>query len=305
MPQDHRDVGDATPVAVVVCCRDRPGLLESTVAAVAASLRPVDELCVVDSASADDGVRRVGEAAGAIVVRCELPGASRARNAGVAATRAPIVAFTDDDCVPAPGWAAAMAAAFAARPEVGFVTGQVRPDVEDGSPLSVIVDTEPRRFTHPVDPAPMGHGANMAVRRAAFEAVGGFDEVLGAGGRLRASEEKDLFWRLLRAGWEGRYDPEPVVTHRQWRSRRAALVTELRYGVGGGAFAAKVARLDGGAGRRMLLDRLWAHGVAQAWRDLRNGFEAGAAADLARAAGTLAGAARGWRTPLDGDRFAH
>lgn len=296
-------MGVGPRVAVVVCSRDRPALLAATLAAVAPDLRPGDELCVVDSASTGDATRRAGEEMGATVVRCELPGASRARNAGTAATTAPIVAFTDDDCLPAPGWPAAVAAAFASRPVLGFATGMVKPDREGGAPLSILLDTEPRSFSGAADPAPMGHGANMAVRRDAFDAVLGFDEVLGAGGPLHACEEKDLFWRLLRAGWEGRYEPEMVVTHRQWRTRAAALRTELRYGIGGGAFTAKVARLDGAAGRRMLADRLWRSGVALAWRDLRAGFEAGAAADLARAAGTAVGAVRAWRRPLTDGRF--
>jgi hypothetical protein len=149
----------------------------------------------------------------------------------------------------------------------------------------------------------MGHGASMAFRREALSAVGGFDERLGAGVALRGSEDKDVFWRLLRAGWVGVYEPEVVVTHRQWRTRTEVVRTNYGYGLGAGAFAAKVIRLEGAAGWRMLRDRLWAHGVRSAVRAGRARYEQGVLDSLASAAGVAVGSVRGAVIPLDGERF--
>src|SRR5438067_1168599 len=92
-------------------------------------------------APAPRGSTRSAEDAGVPCVRCELPGVARARNAGFRATHAPIVAFTDDDCLVAPDWTGAVAGAFhAADRDVAFVTGRVLPDRRIGEVLSVLVD---------------------------------------------------------------------------------------------------------------------------------------------------------------------
>src|SRR5205823_3162308 len=71
---------------------------------------PAGEVVVVDDASTD-ATAATARDAGARVVRLERAGGpAAARNAGVAATSAPLLAFTDADCEPAPGWLAALAA---------------------------------------------------------------------------------------------------------------------------------------------------------------------------------------------------
>src|SRR4029079_18306578 len=62
-----------------------------------------------------------------------------------------------------------------------------------------------------------GHGANMGLRRDAYQAVGGFDLLLGCGGPLRAWPERDIGYRILSRGGRIIYTPEDVVHHRQWR----------------------------------------------------------------------------------------
>jgi GT2 family glycosyltransferase len=293
-------VSDA--VAVVVATRDRPALLATCLDAVARAVRPSDHVVVADSASRDPAVGEVATDAGATVVRCPRPGASRARNAGAGASDQPLLAFTDDDCEPQAGWAGAIAAAFE-DPLVGFVTGAVVAGDDARVPVAVETGDFPRRFAGPADPIFVGHGANLAVRRAAFESVGGFDEVLGAGAPLHGAEDHDLVWRILAAGWHGRYVPAATVVHRQWRGTAESLRLQFRYGVGSGAFALKAVRTDGATGWGLLGRRLAAEGVVRAWRDLRAGYESGAAGTALRVAGVVAGAARGAVIPVEAGRY--
>lgn len=259
-------------------------------------LRDDDELIVVDSASTDAAVAVTAAAAGATVLRASRPGLGRARNVGWRAASRPVVAFTDDDCRPEPGWTRHVEAAFA-DPAVGLVYGQVLPGDGDGEPLSVTTSDQPRLVRPGEDGYGLGHGANLSCRRQALEQVAGFDDELGAGGRFPAAEDVDVAWRLLRAGWSVLFTPEPVVRHDTWRDRRLALRTMYRYGLGSGAAAVKAARL--GDGGHALRREVWQEGVRMSWHDLRNGYQFGATACLLRAAGALAGAARARRLTVD------
>ena len=268
-------------MAVVVATRDRPELLAGLLDVLPAALDDRCEVVVVDSASRTPATAAVCARLGVRALRLEKPGTSRARNAGIAGTTADLVAFTDDDCLPQPGWAGALRAAFA-DPAVGLVTGRVLTDVPTSAPLSVTTERQSRALS--VDDV-VGHGANAAVRRRALEQVGGFDESLGPGTPLRAAEDQDLFRRVLAAGWSGRFTADAVVLHRQWRSRRAALATSWAYGVGAGA----AARRAGSAWRGPVVD----DALRPAVRDLRAGYLTGTAAGLLRAAGALVGTVRG------------
>ncbi len=253
MPTTTSNGGPPDPaVTVVVATRDRPVLLAEALAAIRRSLRQEDRLVVVDSASRDQRVRAVAESSGATVLRCDLPGACRARNMGVRAASTQVVAFTDDDCLPAPDWVSAISAAFAARPSAAFVTGRVTVDEPISGRMQLGLSIHDVAVASEIDArsdvSKIGHGANMAWRREDLQALGGFDEGLGPGTRLLAAEDHDLFWRALQAGMTGAYDPLVTVRHRQWRGRRDQLRTAHGYGVGAGALAVKqwrVARSTG------------------------------------------------------------
>lgn len=271
-----------TALSVVVACRDRAELLAGSLPALVGSLRPGDELLVVDAASRTDAVATAAAAAGARVVRCPDPGATAARNAGWAAARHDLLAFTDDDCRPAPGWATAVAAALG---ELDAVCGRM---VAEGvGHLSVLDDPQPHDYRLGEDPARLGHGGNLGVRRDALEAVGGWDTRIGPGTRWPGAEDKDLLLRLLATGRTAGYRPEPVVRHLQWRTRRQALATELGYARGTGALAVQ--------GRRLGLPGpgVAAAAAAQArtvGRDLRGGYRFGVVAGVLRTGGVLWGA---------------
>ena len=290
-----------TGVSIVVCSRNRPEMLENCLAAIRDVMGSRDELVVVDSASRDAQTWRVAERYTDRVLRCGRPGLSRARNAGLRATTRPVVAFTDDDCRPAAGWTAAILDAFS-DPEVSFVLGRVQAGGAGGT-ASVHDVSEAQVIDASVPLETVGHGANMAFRRATLAGIGGFDEMLGTGSRLQAGEDKDAIWRLLSAGCTGRYEPAACVTHVQWRGRAASVRLAYGYGQGWGALAAKARRADRPAGEQLLRRGIGAAGLGQAWRDLRAGYQTGVLVSGSWTAGVMVGAWRGHRMPVRDGRY--
>ncbi|HVW81454.1 MAG TPA: glycosyltransferase [Mycobacteriales bacterium] len=292
-------------VAVVVCSRDRPAQLAQCLEGVKA--QEYDELLVVDSASGSGATQAVAGDHGLRCIRVDLPGLARARNAAVRATSADGVAFTDDDCSPAGDWAAAIRARFtqsmAEAERLGFVAGRVVAE-GDGQPVSVRLGAAPQRYAGDDDVSRIGHGANLAVSRACWADLHGFDELLGVGAPLRSAEDTDFMWRALRQGWVGRFEPSAVVSHTQWRGRADALRASYGYGIGAGALRHKVALLAGRQAGRHLSDGSLRTTVKQAAADARNRYEFGVAINLARAAGIAVGRARAARLAVVDGRLA-
>jgi GT2 family glycosyltransferase len=289
-------------IAVVVCTRDRPELLRGLLPALVEARGGGADVVIVDSASRGPETRMLAEESGLRLVRCERAGASRARNAGVRATTAPVIVMTDDDCRPRAGWTAALAEAFEDE-AVAFATGRVVPGAGPGRAMSPMERAEPAEWHAGDDVDVMGHGACVAFRRTAFDAVGGFDEVLGAGAPLHGSEEKDLFWRLLHAGWQGRFVPAAIVEHYAWRGRGESLRNGFRYGVGMGALTAKVARLEGERVVPPVMRKALAT-LRAAGRAVRSGRRFGTLNLTLRALGILVGGLRARRYGIVAGRFA-
>lgn len=294
---------EGSSISVVVCTRDRPALLEQSLDALAATIRPQDQLVVVDSASTDVAVRTVAREYSGVVVRCDLPGLARARNAGIAASDRGIIAFTDDDCLAAPSWAHVIAERFDADLSVGFVTGRVESDRAVGVPISVLTDVTPRSFTSPDDLVGVGHGANMAFRRAALADIGGFDELLGAGAVFPAAEDIDAFWRVLRTGWRGDYSPDSTVTHVQWRSKADKLRVQYGYGRGEGALTAKARAMAAPEWRSWLHRNVGAHVAGRVVRSLSRGKVGAASIDLVHSVGFMSGFRTGGGISVVDGRF--
>ncbi len=122
-------------------------------------------------------------------------GVSAKRNAGWRATSGTHVAFTDDDCEPAPGWLAALSAV-----DADVVAGPVAPHPDDprtGRWDRTVTASEPGLYP----------GCNLLVRRAFLEAVGGFDEGLHGG------EDTDLVCRAQKLGAESGWASGALVWH--------------------------------------------------------------------------------------------
>lgn len=273
-------MSQAGPVklTVVVPTRDRPQLLAGCLAALAPELHDDDELLVVDSCS------RVAVPHAAL--RVDVPGASRARNAGWRAARGDVVAFLDDDVRVLPGWRAAVEPAVAG---VDLACGrvQVPPSQQDYARPVALTPDLPETMLQLGRPV-LGVSANLLVRRSVLTEHGGFDERLGPGTWFAAAEDVELLDRLLARGCTGRYAPSLLVEHEQWRDRRELLRLDWGYGKGAGA---RAIRAGGGYGRHLARLALWEQGLRPVGGDLCAGYRLGVATGVVRAAGTLAGLA--------------
>lgn len=280
---------DRDNVAVVVASRDRPEMVERCLASVRAALRPGDELVLVDSASADPlAYFAVAARHSARLIRLELAGVNRARNAGWRSTSSPLVLFTDDDVVVDASWADELAASFAAHPEAGFLTGRLgTPEGQTGE-VATTDGTQERVLTRTTRGV-LGHGASMAVRRVVLEQIQGWDDALGAGGRFRSAPELDVFDRTFQAGWCGRYVPSSRAEHDQWRTDGQVAKLHFRYALGAGARMAKLQRTDRLRWRMALREYWWDWGVHDVWLNVKARYKRGTAVALLRLVGFAVG----------------
>jgi glycosyltransferase involved in cell wall biosynthesis len=185
------------------------------------------EVIVVDDASTDATADLAAEL-GARVVRLESQsGPARARNAGIAAARGALIAFTDADCEPSPEWLSALTGALA---EADIATGPVRPAAE-APPFA--------RTLSIARESALFQTANLAVRREVVERVGGFEPftpVPGVRTGLRPRVEEGHFgedavfgWRARRTGARTVFVDDALVRHAVFpRSARAYIAEHWR-----------------------------------------------------------------------------
>ncbi|CAO4157277.1 Glyco-trans-2-like domain-containing protein [Methylorubrum extorquens] len=151
----------------------------------------------------------------AIVLLAEEQGAGPARNVGAAAARAPLLAFIDSDCRPAPDWLSRILKALQTHSIVG---GRVITECEvpgHPSPVEAFEAVFAFRFDKYIRQKGFTGSGNMAVKKEVFEDVGGF--------RKAVSEDVDWSHRALAKNYKIVFDPSVVVGHparRNWQELR-------------------------------------------------------------------------------------
>ena len=214
-------------ISVIVCTRNGNARIGRCLRALDGLLDQRHEVVVVDDGSSDGTAEFVANAFPHVrLLRIEPGGLSAARNAGAAAANGDIYAFTDDDCEPDAEWLDRLRRAFADGrfAAVGGPNLPPRPRswreavvcAAPGAPSHVMLDD---------DEAEHLPGCNLAVTRAAFEAIGGFDPVFHTAG-----DDVDFCWRLRDAGLRLGFAAGAFV----WHWRRPTLGSFLRQQIGYG-----------------------------------------------------------------------
>jgi len=181
------------------------------------------EVLVVDDCSTDDTPDVLASLVGEVpyrLVPLRTPvnrGPAGARNLGWRAASAPVVAFTDDDCLPENGWLAAGVAAFEARPRLGVAQGCTR------APEGVDVSKLQGWYVWRVIPeaTPYFDACNIFYRRAALAETGGFDEQIAfwstrprrGSTPVAWGEDTAAGWSVVEAGWDRGFVADAGVIH--------------------------------------------------------------------------------------------
>jgi glycosyltransferase involved in cell wall biosynthesis len=279
------DVTAAPEADLVVPTIGRPSLdalleaLAGEADAQLASLTLVDDRPSPDPAELADRLEAARPGVRWRVLATGGRGPAAARNAGWRAGRAPWVVFLDDDVLPQPGWGRALAQDLASADGergLGAVRGVVEVPTADRAP------TDWERQVAGLASAPGWLTADLAVRRAALEHVGGLDERFPRAYR----EDTDLELRVRAAGWTDapgrRAVTHPVGPADRWVSVRRqrgnaddVLMVRLhgrgwrrRVGEPAGAFPQHLATVGAAAAAGAALvagRRRWAAAAAAVW----------------------------------------
>lgn len=167
------------------------------------------EVIVVDNGSHELPCATVGQFPSVRLAEEKSRGPGPARNMGVSLARAPILAFTDSDCLAEPSWVAAILACFRTDPDLQIIGGEVQvfPEIT-AQPSSVEAYEMLYAFRQKWQIRRLGFSvtANLAMHRSVFSAVGPFAGIETA---------EDLEWgqRAARLGHATVYAAEVVVRH--------------------------------------------------------------------------------------------
>jgi len=216
-------------ISVVVPTRDRPDALARCLAALARQQGAQLEILVVDDSDTGGAV-----APGARIIRAGGRGPAAARNRGAQAARGDVVCFTDDDCVPVPGWAQRLAAACA---DGGAAAGCTIADPAAGpaaAAAQLLTNTLMLSTRAPAaDGVVLGFApaCNLACHADALRELP-FDEAFA----LAAGEDRDWCARLVASGRRLHHVPDAAVVHRPQLGVAGLVRQQVRYGRGAVGF---------------------------------------------------------------------
>ncbi|HEY1260465.1 MAG TPA: glycosyltransferase [Stellaceae bacterium] len=213
-------------VSVVVCAYNAERTMAQCLASLAVLNYPDYEVIVVNDGSRDRTLE-IAESFGCCrIISQPNKGLSAARNVGAEAATGEVVAYTDSDCVADPDWLNYLVAKMEANglaacggpnfppPEESLVPAAVA--VSPGGPTHVLIGDEVAEHIA---------GCNMAFRREALLALGGFDPVYRAAG-----DDVDICWRFQDAGYVIGFSPAAVVWHFRRNTVKAYCRQQQGYG---------------------------------------------------------------------------
>jgi len=219
--------------SVIIPVRDRADVLMTCLQALCEVVPPQGgfEVIVVD-----DGSARMPETApfaerlSLVLLRNQgTPGPAAARNLGAHHARAAHLAFLDADCLPEPGWLAALQTGMERFPEGALLGGRTIdgcPDNRYSAASHRIIDVVNGFYNQAADQAHFLTTQNLAIPADRFRAAGGFRE------DFSTSEDREFCDRWLRLGHRMVVVPEARVRHVHPMNLRAFWRRHFGYGQG-------------------------------------------------------------------------
>ncbi|MGE0518962.1 MAG: glycosyltransferase [Candidatus Binatia bacterium] len=213
-------------ISVVICAYNAERTLEACLRSLRELRYDNFESILIDDGSTDRTAEIAARFPELRVLSQPNRGLSLARNAGIAAARGDIVAFTDADCVVDPDWLSYLAHGFESS---GFVAvGGPNLPPRESERTAACVAAAPGGPTHVLlDDQIAEHipGCNMAFRREVLQRLGGFDGLFRAAG-----DDVDVCWRLQNEGHTIGFNPAATVWHFRRNTVRAYLKQQMGYG---------------------------------------------------------------------------
>jgi glycosyltransferase involved in cell wall biosynthesis len=219
-----------TEASVIVCVRNGAATIGDQLAALSRQeTSHTWEVVIVDNGCTDHTTQIVEQwrprlSRLRVVPATERTGLAYARNVGAAAAEGQVLAFCDADDIADSGWLDAL------------VAGTCHADLVGGQLELELLNDEVTRYWRGMSvedtcrASAMGYlnyavGANFAVRRATFEAVGGCDERFAVCG-----DDIDLSWRIQERGGSLVFREDAVMHYRLRADLRGLARQRFRYG---------------------------------------------------------------------------
>jgi GT2 family glycosyltransferase/sugar lactone lactonase YvrE len=215
-------------VSVVVCAYNAADVLEDCLSSLEALTYPDYEVILVNDGSRDATSAIAHQHPRVRVIDTPNGGLSAARNVGLEASAGDIVAYTDADTRVDRDWLTFLVQPFLTSDVVGSGGPNVVP--ADDPPMAQCIARAPGGPTHVLlDDRVAEHvpGCNMAFRRDALVAIGGFNPIY-----LRAGDDVDVCWRLQARGWKIGFASSALVWHHHRATVKAYWRQQLGYGEG-------------------------------------------------------------------------
>ena len=219
-------------VSVVVCVHNGARNLPQLFDALSRQTLPREryEVIVVDDASTDDTVDVIEQAGFRPVRAPEQVGLPRARNIGIAEAKAPVLAFTDDDTVPAPDWLERGLERMS-EDGVDLLAGGIDLPLGSNPGIIALLDASAHFNQEDYVKRGFGAGANLWVKTDVARSIGGFNDRLAAYG----GDDNDFGQRATDAGARLVYAPEVSLQHPP--REKARVLARKRYLLGYGLAA--------------------------------------------------------------------
>lgn len=222
VPHDKEETRLRASIIIPAYNAQKP--LAECLAACLAQDHPDFEIILVDDGSTDDTGLIAAQFKAVRYHRQPNGGPASARNTGARLATGEILVYTDADCIPQADWLGQLTDGF----EEGVVAvGGTYAIANPASRLARVIQAEiaQRHLQFKGDVDFLG-SFNVAYRRDAFEAVGGFD----ASYRQASGEDNDLAYRLHNQNGRMIFNPKAVVAHYHPERLLAYLRTQARHG---------------------------------------------------------------------------
>ncbi|TLU83491.1 MAG: glycosyltransferase [Chlorobium sp.] len=253
-------------ISVIVCSFNGSRTIRDTLEALRKVQYPDFEVIVVNDGSTDK-TPDIAKEYNVRLITTENRGLSNARNTGCNAAESQLIVYTDDDAYPDPNWLTYLAHAFMTSDYV-CIGGPNLPPLDDGfvaeciahapgGPVHVLLsDTEAEHVP----------GCNMAFRKSALLAIGGFDPKYRVAG-----DDVDVCWRLMEKGWKIGFNPAAIVWHHRRNSAKTYWRHQKGYGKAEALLEEKWPEKYNAAGYMSWPGRLYGKGhtvplLSQKWR---------------------------------------